>query len=181
VFFREPGPWEDAGRLVLKKSRPISFAAPLSLACRAFVSPIPSLGRNKQGTRASLPAASVRTCRSPASHFFPLNFSCRYACQEERPPNSNSAFLLLMHFSSLGWWAALRAFSLFCFSFRRSFSLALEPPVASTGIERQEALKRSATRVNIWGSKLICRAGARPADYYGPPLLATAYTAIGPS
>jgi hypothetical protein len=70
VFFRGSGPWEDAGRLVLKKSRPISFGAPLGLAYRAFVSPIPSLGRNKQALEPLFPQQASGLAESPASHFF---------------------------------------------------------------------------------------------------------------
>jgi hypothetical protein len=157
--FEGQDPRKDAGRLVLQKSRPISFCSSTWLSLPSFVSPIPSLGRNRQGTRAPLPAASVRTCRSPASHFFSSIFSCRYACQAKRPPNSNSVFLLLMPFPSQRWWAASKLSHSFAFPFVRSFSLVPEPPVASAGIERQEALKRSATRVQHLGKQAIYRAG----------------------
>src|ERR1700730_12907231 len=119
ALFREPGPWKDAGRLISKKSKgQFHFAAPLSPSLSSFVSPILSLGRNKREPGPLVPQQASGSCKKSGQSFFLLSFSCRYACQKKRPPNSNSVFLLLlMPFPSFTWWAASELSRSFAFPF----------------------------------------------------------------
>ena len=164
------------------------FAAPLSLACRA----LSLLFRVLAGTSGNqevplVPQQASGSCKKSDQSSFLLNFSCRYACQKKRPPNSNSVFLLLlMPFPQSDLVGGLPSFlALFAFPFVDRSRSFLSLRVASTGIERQETLEKkrgSATRVNILGeASFICRAGPRSADQPLSPLRATPYTAIKPS
>jgi hypothetical protein len=169
ALFREPGPWKDAGRLISKKSKgQFHFAAPLSPSLSSFVSPILSLGRNKREPGPLVPQQASGSCKKSGQSFFLLSFSCRYACQKKRPPNSNSVFLLLlMPFPSLTWWAASELSRSFAFPFVDRSRSFLSLRVASTGIERQEALekKRAATQVQYFGE-----ASLSPVLYHDRPI-----------
>ena len=162
----------DPGRTLVvsfRRSRgQFHFATPLSPSLSRFVSPIPSLGRNKREPGPLVPQQASGSCKKSGQSFFLLNFSCRYACQKKRPLSSNSVFLLLlMPFPSLTWWAAFRAFSLSCFSFCRSFSLVLSLRVATKRIKQQEDQQPEST---FWGETSLSAVldHDRPINLYHP-------------